>query len=52
VAEEPTPEPEQKGVASAKRLFGAKLAAISKNAPKNSHEAANEALKKLFNTRK
>jgi len=41
-----------RGAEAAKRLFGGKLAAQPKNAPKNSHEAANEALKKFFNTRK
>lgn len=50
--EEPAKAAEPKGAEAAKRLFGGKLAAMAKNAPKNSHEAANEALKKLFNTRK
>jgi len=45
-------EAQPRSVEAAKRLFGGKLVAQSKNAPKNSHEAANEALKKFFNTRK
>jgi pSer/pThr/pTyr-binding forkhead associated (FHA) protein len=45
-------ETEPRGVEAAKRLFGGKLVAQPKNSPKNSHEAANEALKKFFNTRK
>jgi pSer/pThr/pTyr-binding forkhead associated (FHA) protein len=45
-------EDQPRGVEAAKRLFGGKLVAQTKNAPKNSHEAANEALKKFFNTRK
>lgn len=45
-------EVQPRGAEAAKRLFGGKLVAQSKNAPKNSHEAANEALKKFFNTRK
>jgi hypothetical protein len=45
-------EAQPRGVEAAKRLFGGKLVSQPKNAPKNSHEAANEALKKFFNTRK
>lgn len=45
-------EAQPRGAEAAKRLFGGKLVAQPKNAPKNSHEAANEALKKFFNTRK
>jgi pSer/pThr/pTyr-binding forkhead associated (FHA) protein len=41
---------EPRGSATAKRLFGGKLVATPKNAPKTSHEAASEALKKFFNT--
>ena len=41
-----------RGVETAKRLFGGSVVAMPKNAPKSSHEAANEALKKFFNTRK
>ena len=51
-AAEPANEPEVKGAEAAKKLFGQKLAAVPKVVPKNSHEAANEALKRLFNTRK
>ena len=51
-AADPAKEPEAKGADAAKKLFGQKLAALPKVAPKNSHEAANEALKRLFNTRK
>jgi pSer/pThr/pTyr-binding forkhead associated (FHA) protein len=41
-----------RGAESAKRLFGAKLVAVQQNAPKDSREAAADALKRLFNTRK
>ncbi|HEY2761906.1 MAG TPA: hypothetical protein VGI75_14215, partial [Pirellulales bacterium] len=51
-AAEPAKEPEAKGSEAAKKLFGQKLAALPKVTPKNSHEAANEALKRLFNNRK
>jgi pSer/pThr/pTyr-binding forkhead associated (FHA) protein len=44
---------EAKGAEAAKRLFGGKLvAAQQSNAPKDSREAAADALKRLFNTRK
>jgi len=41
-----------RGVEAAKRLFGGRVVAKPKNAPKSSYEAADEALKKFFNTRK
>jgi pSer/pThr/pTyr-binding forkhead associated (FHA) protein len=44
--------PEAQGAEAAKRLFGAKLVAVQQNAPKDSREAAADALKRLFNTRK
>jgi pSer/pThr/pTyr-binding forkhead associated (FHA) protein len=55
------PPPEEKdkkaeaapaGAEVAKRLFGGKIVVPSKDPPKNSHEAATQALKKLFNSRK
>jgi pSer/pThr/pTyr-binding forkhead associated (FHA) protein len=50
-ADEPAPTAAQ-GAEAAKRLFGGKLAALPQNAPKDSREAAADALKRLFNTRK
>ena len=44
--------PEAQGAEAAKRLFGAKLVAVQQNAPKDSREAAADALKRLFNSRK
>jgi pSer/pThr/pTyr-binding forkhead associated (FHA) protein len=41
-----------RGAAAAKRLFGSKIVSPPKDPPKNSHEAATQALKKLFNSRK
>jgi pSer/pThr/pTyr-binding forkhead associated (FHA) protein len=48
----PAEENAPRGADAAKRLFGAKLAAVAKEAPKDSHEAATQALKRLFNNRK
>ena len=48
----PEPVEEPRGAEAAKRLFGNKLAAMAKEAPKNSHEAATQALKRMFNNRK
>jgi pSer/pThr/pTyr-binding forkhead associated (FHA) protein len=53
--EPPAAEAEKRGVETAKKLFAGgkgKLVAKPANAPKDSREAANDALKKLFNTRK
>jgi pSer/pThr/pTyr-binding forkhead associated (FHA) protein len=47
-----TAPPAGQGAEAAKRLFGAKLVAVQQNAPKDSREAAADALKRLFNTRK
>jgi hypothetical protein len=46
------PEAQSQGAEAAKRLFGAKLVAVQQNAPKDSREAAADALKRLFNSRK
>jgi predicted component of type VI protein secretion system len=54
-AEQPAAEGEKRGVETAKQLFaaGGKQKFVAKpNAPKDSREAANDALKKLFNTRR
>jgi pSer/pThr/pTyr-binding forkhead associated (FHA) protein len=54
-AEQPAAEGEKRGVETAKKLFAGgkgKLVAKPANAPKDSREAANDALKKLFNTRR
>jgi len=54
-AEHPAAEGEKRGVETAKQLFagGGKPKFTAKpNAPKDSREAANDALKKLFNTRR
>src|SRR5262245_51053877 len=50
--QQPAKEAAPRGAEAAKKLFGGKIAASSKNSPKNSHEAAADALKKLFNARK
>jgi pSer/pThr/pTyr-binding forkhead associated (FHA) protein len=41
-----------RGAEAGKRLFGGKIVVPPKDPPKNSHEAATQALKKLFNSRK
>jgi len=54
-AEQQAAEGEKRGVETAKQLFaaGGKQKFVAKaNAPKDSREAANDALKKLFNTRR
>jgi pSer/pThr/pTyr-binding forkhead associated (FHA) protein len=52
-AEQPA-EAEKRGVETAKQLFASGKAkfTVKPNAPKDSREAANDALKKLFNTRR
>ena len=50
--EEAGAETAPRGADAAKRLFGGKIVVPPKDPPKNSHEAATQALKKLFNARK
>jgi predicted component of type VI protein secretion system len=50
--EEAGAEAAPRGADAAKRLFGGKIVVPPKDPPKNSHEAATQALKKLFNARK
>jgi predicted component of type VI protein secretion system len=50
--EETGAETALRGADAAKRLFGGKIVVPPKDPPKNSHEAATQALKKLFNARK